>query len=129
MRDSAVTIPRVIFLSIVINGLLAFGILLALLFSIGNIEDALNTETGFPIIAIFKQATNSNAGASAMESAIIIIAIASSVALLTSVSRLTFAFARDGGMPFSKFFAHVGFRYLPYPLGAERLQQLTCSFR
>jgi amino acid transporter len=124
-----VTIPRVIFLSIVINGLMAFGILLALLFSIGNIEGALNTKTGFPIIAISKQATNSNAGASALESAIIIIAIASSLALLTSVSRLTFAFARDGGMPFSKFFAHVGFRYLPYPLGTERLQQLTCSFR
>ena len=109
MKDAATTIPKVIFLTIIINGTLAFAMLLALLFSIGNIEEALNTPTGFPIIEIFRQATGSNAGASAMESAIIVIAFASSFALLTSVSRLTFAFARDGGMPFSTYFAHVGF--------------------
>ena len=42
-----------------------------------------------------------------MEAGLIIIAFASGFALLASVSRLTFAFARDGGMPFSRFFAYV----------------------
>jgi amino acid transporter len=42
-----------------------------------------------------------------MMAGIIIIAFSSGFALLASVSRLTFAFARDGGMPYSKFFATV----------------------
>ena len=47
-----------------------------------------------------------------MESAIVIIAFAASFALLASVSRLTFAFARDGGLPFSDYFAYVSFNVL-----------------
>ena len=46
-----------------------------------------------------------------MECSIVIIAFCSCFALLTSVSRLTFAFARDGGMPFSHFFAYVNPTY------------------
>ncbi len=98
-------------LSIVINGLLAFGFLLALLFSIGNVENALNTPTGYPVIEIFYQATNSNAATSAMQSAIIIIAFASTFDILASTSRLTWAFARDRGLPFPNFFAHVSPAY------------------
>ena len=96
-------------LTIAINGTLAFAILIALLFSLGDIKAVLNTPTHYPIIEIFHQTTGSKAGATAMESTIIIIAFASSFALLTSVSRLTFAFARDGGMPFSEFFAYVSY--------------------
>lgn len=90
-----------------INGVLAFGFLIALLFCLGNLQETLNTPTGYPIIAIFQQATGSNAAATAMEAGLIVIAFASGFALLASVSRLTFAFARDGGLPFSKFFASV----------------------
>ncbi|KAK5123027.1 hypothetical protein LTR85_003593 [Meristemomyces frigidus] len=107
VKDSATVIPKVIILTICINGALAFGFLIALLFCLGNIETVLSTPTGFPIIAIFLQATGSKAAATAMEAGLIIIAFASGFALLASVSRLTFAFARDGGMPFSKFFAYV----------------------
>lgn len=62
VKDAATTIPKVIFLSIIINGSLAFGILIALLFAIGNIKQALYTPTLFPIIEIFRQASGSNAG-------------------------------------------------------------------
>ncbi|KAK4546356.1 hypothetical protein LTR36_002033 [Oleoguttula mirabilis] len=111
VKDSATTVPKVIILTICINGVLAFAFLIALLFCLGNIEDVLSTPTGFPIIAIFLQATGSKAAATAMEAGLIIIAFASGFALLASVSRLTFAFARDGGMPFSKFFAYVDPHY------------------
>lgn len=107
VRKSATTIPKILILTIVINGALAFAFLIALLFSIGNIDNALNTPTGYPIIEIFYQATGSTKAASAMESAIIIIAFCSTFAILASVSRLTWAFARDQGLPFSKFFAYV----------------------
>ena len=55
VRNSATTIPKIVMWTIVINGALAFAMLLALLFCIGSVEDALNSPTGYPIIAIFKQ--------------------------------------------------------------------------
>lgn len=95
-------------LTILINGLLAFGMAITLLYTLGDIQKVLSTNTGYPIIAILYQATGSKPATTAMMVGIILIAISSSFALLTSVSRLTFAFARDGGMPFSSYFAHVG---------------------
>jgi len=99
-------------LSIVVNGALAFGFLLALLFSIGDVQNALKTTTGYPIIEIFYQATGSNPATSAMMSAIFIIAFASIFNILASTSRLTWAFARDRGLPFPGFFSHVSPAYL-----------------
>src|SRR6266536_519285 len=53
------------------------------------------------------QATGSVKGATLMEAAIVIIAFLATFATFASVSRLTWAFARDGGLPFCRFFAHV----------------------
>jgi choline transport protein len=107
VRNAPTVIPRILVQTIVINGGLAFGFVLVLLFCIGNVENALNSPTGYPIIEIFFQATGSIKAATAMQSAITFIGIASSIGVVASVSRLTWAFARDGGLPFSKFFAHV----------------------
>jgi choline transport protein len=69
----------------------------------------LHTNFNYPIIQIFYQATNSVPAATAMMCLIIVIGLTSSIGVVASVSRLTWAFARDGGLPFSKFFAHVRF--------------------
>ncbi|KAK0268519.1 hypothetical protein LTR35_010502 [Friedmanniomyces endolithicus] len=106
-RNAATTIPKVLLLTVGINGALALAFLIAVLYSIGDVNAALNTPTGYPIIEIFYQATGSKPAATAMESAIIIVACCAIFGTLASVSRLTWAFARDGGLPFSKFFAHV----------------------
>jgi choline transport protein len=107
VRNSAITVPRILIWTIVINGAMALGFMLTILFCIGNVEDALNTPTGFPIIQVFYQATGSKAAATVMEICVIIIGFAASFANLASVSRLTWAFARDGGLPFSNFFSYV----------------------
>lgn len=54
--------------SVIINGLLGLGMLIAVLFCLGNLEDALSTPTGFPFIEIFRQATNSTSGGTVMVS-------------------------------------------------------------
>jgi len=107
VKRASTTMPRVMMLTVLINGVLAFGFLIALLFSVGDIEAALSSPTGYPIIQIFYQATGSVKGATLMMSAIIVIAFCSAFGILASVSRLTWAFARDQGLPFSNFFAHV----------------------
>lgn len=52
--------------SVIINGFLGLGMLIAVLFCLGNLEDALSTPTGFPFIEIFRQATNSTSGGTVM---------------------------------------------------------------
>ncbi|KAF6231189.1 hypothetical protein HO173_010521 [Letharia columbiana] len=56
IQNAAVVVPKAIVFSIVLNGLLGFGIALALLFCIGDIDAALHTNTGYLFIEIFNQA-------------------------------------------------------------------------
>ncbi|KAE9403296.1 putative amino acid permease [Gymnopus androsaceus JB14] len=111
VRHAATAMPKIIILSVVINAVLAFGFVIGLLYSVGNIQNALNTPTGFPIIEIFYQATGSTKAATAMMSGIILVFFCAALGQVASVSRLTWAFARDGGLPFSPFFAYVNPHY------------------
>ncbi|KAI9712157.1 MAG: hypothetical protein M1812_006995 [Candelaria pacifica] len=107
VTNAPTTVPRSMVLTVFINGILAFAWLIALLFSIGDYEKALESPTGYPIIEIFRSATNSRAGATLMMTGILIVTFATDFAILASTSRLTWAFARDNGLPFSNFFAHI----------------------
>ena len=94
--------------SIVLNGSLGFGFLIALLFSLGDMEAVLKSPTGYPIIEIFYRATNSRTATTVMISGLVASAVFSTLGLLASASRTTWAFARDNGLPYSKYFAYVG---------------------
>ena len=107
VRRPAEVIPRVLIQTIAINGTLAFSFLLVVLFCIGDPRQALQTGSS-PMIEIFHMATGSVKAATAMQCALTVFEVVSYVAVSASASRLTWAFARDGGLPFSNFFAHVG---------------------
>jgi amino acid transporter len=107
VRNSSIVIPKMLVQTILINGSLAFIFAIVILFTIGNIDQALSTSTGYPIIEVFYQATGSKKAATLMLISIIIVGVAGSMGVVASVSRLTWAFARDGGLPLSSFFAHV----------------------
>lgn len=68
IENASIIIPRSMVASVLVNGTLGFAMLIALLFGLGDIDKVLDTSTGYPFIAIFAQATNSNAGATAMVS-------------------------------------------------------------
>ena len=91
----------------VLSGVFTFAFSIVLLFSIGDLTAALNTPTTFPIIEIFKMATQSNGATNAMTAALISSLIFSSFGLMASASRLTWAFARDKGLPYSHYLSHV----------------------
>lgn len=108
MSDPAVGVPRAMIGCLLINGTMGFSFLLLILFCMGDVASALNTSTGFPIIQIFYNITGGNAGAaSAMTSAVIIMATLATVPLIASASRTLWAFARDSGLPFSSTLARV----------------------
>ncbi|KAI2610543.1 putative amino acid permease [Hypoxylon sp. NC1633] len=109
--NAAIVVPRTMIWSIVVSGILCFGISIAILFSIGDVDAALNSPTTFPIIEIFFNATKSYAATNAMVSALIISIFFSALGLLASASRLIWAFARDDGLPFPRYFSHVDSRF------------------
>lgn len=74
---------------------------------LGDVGTALKSPTRYPIIEIFYQAAGSVRPATAMMSAIIVVAFTAVFRIVASTSRLTWAFARDQGLPFSNFFAYV----------------------
>lgn len=109
--NAAVVVPRTMIWSIIVSGTLCFGMSIAILFCIGDVNAALDTPTGFPIIEIFFNATKSYAATNAMVSALIISIFFSALGLLASASRLIWAFARDDGLPFPRYFSHVDRRF------------------
>ena len=64
--NASLVIPRSMLSSIFLNGVLGFGMLVAVLFSAGDIQSALNSPTKYPYIEIFAQAVVSNKGATGM---------------------------------------------------------------
>lgn len=112
VRDASVAIPRAIMLSVLINGSLGFGMLIAVLFCLGNLEEALNTPTGYPYMEIFRQATDSVSGALGMTSIILIIGICTIFGLLAATSRQFWSFARDRAVPGWRIWSKVS-AYLP----------------
>lgn len=86
-------------LSVVLNGILGFSMILGVLFCIGDIDSALSTSTGYPFMEIFLQATNSVAGSAAMAAIITVLALCATVGLLASTSRMFWSFSRDRGLP------------------------------
>ncbi|RWA09390.1 hypothetical protein EKO27_g5710 [Xylaria grammica] len=111
VENAAVVVPRTMIWSIVVSGVLCFGISIAILFCIGDVTAALASPTGFPIIEIFFNATKSYPATNAMVSALIISILFSGLGLLASASRLIWAFARDDGLPFPRYFSHVDKRF------------------
>lgn len=92
--------------TILLNGSLGFAIVLALLFCMGDMS-VLESPTGYDFIEVFFNATKSHAGTSVMTAIPIVLVICASFGFLASASRLTWAFARDKGLPFANFLAYV----------------------
>ena len=99
IRDASRVVPRSILLSLTLNGILGFAIVIAVLFCLGDIDAATNTPTGYPFIEVFLQATDSVSLTTFMAAIILLMGISSQIALLAAASRMMWAFARDRGLP------------------------------
>ena len=92
-------IPRVLLLTTLINGSLGFGMLIAALFCLGDIDLVSASPTGFTYIGIIQQGISSKAGGSIMVVIIVIMTYASTLSFVASASRITWSLARDRGVP------------------------------
>lgn len=107
IKNASTVVPHSLLTSIAINGTLGFSMLIAILFCIGDINAALTTPTGFPFMEIFQQATQSNAGATAMSAVVLSLMIFACIAVLAASSRMMWAFSRDNGLPGSRWLSTV----------------------
>ncbi|MCJ1250204.1 hypothetical protein MMC30_007430 [Trapelia coarctata] len=106
IADAGRYVPIAMFWSFIFNGLLAILVLITYLFALSSIDDALADPSTFPFIYVF-QSVLPTAGVNGLTITILVLVIASNVSFNASTSRQTWAFARDNGLPFSKWIARV----------------------
>ncbi|KAI8962018.1 amino acid transporter [Daldinia sp. FL1419] len=99
IQNASVIVPRAMIFTVLLNGTLGFGSLLALLFCIGDIDSALKSPTKYPFMAIFQEGVGSQRGAQAMASILVVLNLFAMVSLMATASRMTWSFARDRGLP------------------------------
>ena len=104
VKNASTDVPRSMLLSLVINGTLALGMLFAVHFSAYDIPALLGDQNAAtaPFLRIFKDAVGSEAGATVMVAIIVLLEFCSAMGCLAAASRMTWSFARDRGLPFSR---------------------------
>jgi len=101
-------VPRATLYSICLNGALGYCMAITLLTCMGPMEDVL--ASGFPVATILLRVTGSTKATTAMISGLFVFSFCLCIASIASVSRLTWAWSRDGGLP--RWFAHVHPKHL-----------------
>ncbi len=99
IRNAAVVIPRSLMTGLAINGTLGFAMMVATLYSLGNIDVALAENPQYPFMSVFRHAVGSTAGATVMSSLVVVMSFSATTGCLASTSRIYWAFARDRGVP------------------------------
>jgi len=108
--------PKIMIACVAIGVFTGFIFLTVLLFVAGNPQDVISS-TACPLLQIFLNATNSYAGSICLLLFPLICLLFATITIMTTSSRMTYAFARDGGLPASRFFARVHGK-LELPLNA-----------
>ncbi|KAE8377711.1 amino acid/polyamine transporter I [Aspergillus bertholletiae] len=106
VRDAGRYVPIAIVWGFFTNGAMAAVMVITYLFAMPSLEDALEDPTGFPFIYVFKN-TVGTAGVNGLTAIILIPVIFSNILFNASTARQTYAFARDKGLPFSKWICKV----------------------
>ena len=120
VKDAEKKVPLSMIWSVVINGSMSFAFMIVILFTLGDLNQAIQTTAagGYPIIDSLYGATGSKAGTIVLMTMIMWNGVIAMFSSMASVSRLTWAFAKDKGLPFSDFFSHVS-RPSCYVLGVR----------
>ncbi|KAE9373526.1 amino acid permease [Stipitochalara longipes BDJ] len=117
--NPAVEGPKIMIACVGIGVFTGFIFLMVLLFVAGPIDGPTGViaSTATPLLQIFYNATGSKAGAICLLIFPLVCLLFATTSIMTTSSRMTYAFARDGGLPVSRFFARVH-PHLDLPLNA-----------
>ncbi|KAF2732504.1 hypothetical protein EJ04DRAFT_513864 [Polyplosphaeria fusca] len=119
LSDEVHSVARVIpchtLITLVINGILGFAMLVGILFCLTDPESALNSPTGYPFIQVFFDASASVGGTTAAAAILLLISFSSILGQFASASRQLWAISRDKGLPGSKWLQDLNMKqHLPF---------------
>jgi choline transport protein len=98
--------PKAIYLAVICGAVSGFIFMLVCLFCIQNLDLVLNSPTGLPFMELVQDTIGLHGGV-ALIALFEFNGLCQGVSILTTASRLTWGFARDGGLPFSRYLSHV----------------------
>jgi choline transport protein len=107
VENASTIVPKAMVVSFFFNLPFTFILLVTYAFCIGDVQEALASPTGYPFIYVLQNATESIGGTTGFVSIIMILLVMITISALASSSRQLFAFARDDGLPFSRWLGTV----------------------
>ncbi|KAI0454355.1 choline transport protein [Xylaria acuta] len=107
MPNPAVDAPRAILYAVGVGGVTGVIFILVILFCITDPETVLHTATNMPITELIFQATGNRAAATVLTLALAVCFVNGTNGCVTSTSRLLYAMARDKGVVYHDYFAHI----------------------
>jgi len=113
-------IPKAILYTVLIGFLTSFIFMIAVFFSIQDVDSVILTPTYVPSLELFRQALNGNiGGACFMEFLIVAVAAGCLMSIHTWEARLLWSFSRDKGFIFHKYLSRVASQPIGIPLWAH----------
>lgn len=107
VHDPAIQVPKAIVGGVVLNFFAGLLTLVPLAFVLPDIKMLANLPSGQPLPVILKSAVGSSAGAFCLTIPLLVLALVCGVGCVTSTSRCTWAFARDGAIPGSRWIRQI----------------------
>lgn len=104
--------------------LTAFPLLLVMMLSLTDIDSVLHST--LPYAELFYQITDSRIITTLIMCWVTIVLFSALIGQWVTCGRLAWAFARDGGLPYSSFFSHVSERH-KFPVRTTILASIFCS--
>jgi amino acid transporter len=98
--------PKAIYLAVVCGAASGFIFMVVCLFCIQDVNKVINSPTGLPFMQLVEDAVGLSGGATLL-ALFIFNGLGQGVSVATTASRMTWGFARDGGIPWSQYFARV----------------------
>lgn len=113
-------VPKAIVGTIIMNTLAGLLFLIPLVFVLPNTKELIALQSGQPVPSIMKSAIGNSTGAFLLLLPLMVLALLCGIGCTTAVSRSIWAFARDGGIPWSKHWRLVN-KTLDVPFNAMML--------
>lgn len=125
VRDASRYVPMSLIWSYFGNSIMAIVFLIGFLFAIDDVDAAIKHPSGYPFMYVLTNALNLQ-GVNALTIIVLLFVSAANINFNASTARQTFAFARDGGLPFSRWIAKID-SSKEIPSNAILLSSLTAA--
>lgn len=116
LKDASRQLPKAMIFTALMNYIVGFVMLVAFVFVVGDVQEVLTSVTGQPYIQVIWNATQSRGPTLVMIALIVFFFLFSIINGNTTASRQIWAFARDGGLPYSRWINYVSVPILCHSL-------------